>query len=182
MAVETEAKIKVAGLEVLRERLVQLGAKCEGEQLEVNVYFDTAEGQLLKSDRALRLRSIGEKNVLAYKGPAQKSKYKKRQEIQTAIEDEAALKSLLAELGFGQSLAFEKRRESWLLDKCRVELDSLPLLGEFVEVEGPSEAAIEQVLSKLELDKADPIATPYPILLQDHLARTGNSTREIRFG
>jgi hypothetical protein len=56
------------------------------------------------------------------------------------------------------------------------------LLGAFVEVEGPCEAAIGQVLCKLGLDKADLIATPYPILLQDHLEHTGNSSREIRFG
>jgi len=61
-------------------------------------------------------------------------------------------------------------------------LDSLPLLGAFVEVEGPCEVAIGQVLCKLGLDKADLIATPYPILLQDQLERTGNSSREIRFG
>ena len=182
MPVETEAKIQVADHESLRERLAQLGAKCEGERLEVNIYFDTTDGELLKNDRALRLRSIEEKNVLAYKGPAQKSKYKQRLEIQTAIADGQAVKRLLEELGFPQSLVFEKRRQSWLLDECRVELDSLPLLGAFVEVEGPCEAAIGQMLSKLGLDTADLIATPYPILLQHHLERTGNSSREIRFG
>jgi len=51
-----------------------------------------------------------------------------------------------------------------------------------VEVEGPCEAAIGQVLYKLGLDKPEPIATPYPILLRDHLKRTGSSSREIRFG
>ena len=182
MAVETEAKIQVADHEALRERLAQLGAKCQAERLEVNIYFDTAEGELLRNDRALRLRSIGEKNVLTYKGPARKGKYKQRLEIQTAIADGQAVERLLGELGFAQSLVFEKRRQSWLLDECRVELDSLPLLGAFVEVEGPCEAAIGQVLCKLGLDKADLIATPYPILLQDHLERTGNSSREIRFG
>ena len=181
MAVETEAKIKVTDHKVLRERLKELGAKCEGERLEVNIYFDTVEGELLRTDRALRLRSIGEKNVLAYKGPAQQSKYKQRQEIQIKVTDGDAVQSLLGELGFGQSLVFEKRRESWLGHDCRVELDSLPLLGLFVEVEGPCEAAIDQVLGRLGLEKADLIPTPYPILLQDYLEGTGNSSREIRF-
>ncbi len=181
MAIETEAKIQVSGHGAVRERLKELGAKCKGERLEVDIYFDTAGGELLESDRALRLRSVGEVNVLAYKGPIQKSKYKQRLEIQTIIGDEQAVKGLLAELGFSQSLLFEKRRESWLLDECQVELDSLVLLGEFVEVEGPSKAAIGEVLAKLGLDKADLIATPYPILLRDQLERTGNASREIRF-
>lgn len=181
MATETEAKIRVADHQALREQLTQLGAKCQTEQLEVDIYFDTAEGELLKGDRALRLRRVGDEQVLTYKGPPEQSKYKQRQEIQTSVADGDAIQSLLGELGFRKSLVFEKKRQRWLLDDCRVELDTLPLLGAFVEVEGPCEAAIGQVLSKLGLDKADLIAMPYPILLRDHLKRTGNSSREIRF-
>ncbi len=181
MATETEAKIRVADHQALREQLTQLGAKCQAERLEIDIFFDTAQGELLKGDRALRLRRVGDEQVLTYKGPPEQSKYKQRQEIQTSVADGDAVRSLLGELGFTQSLVFEKRRQSWLLDDCRVELDTLPLLGAFVEVEGPCEGAIGQVLSKLGLDKADLIATPYPILLRDHLKRTGNNSREIRF-
>ena len=181
MAIELEAKLQVNNHQVLRDRLKELRAKCQGEQLEINIYFDTTEGELLKGDRALRLRCVGEAMVLTYKGPPEHSKYKQRQEIQTSVADAEAVQSLLGELGFAQSLVFEKRRQSWLLDECRVELDSLPLLGDFVEVEGPSEAAIGQVLAKLGLEEADLIATPYPILLRAQLERTGNVSREIRF-
>lgn len=181
MATEIEAKIQVASHQTLQELLTQLGAKCQTQQLEVDIYFDTAEAELLKSDRALRLRCVDKENLLAYKGPPQQSKYKQRQEIQTSVADANAAQSLLGELGFTQSLVFEKKRQSWLLDDCRVELDQLPLLGTFVEVEGPCETAIEQVLRKLKLEQADLIATPYPILLRDHLERTGNTSREIRF-
>ena len=182
MATETEAKIQVVDHQALRERLTQLGAKCHPEQLEVDIYFDTAEAELLKSDRALRLRCVDKEYVLAYKGPPEQSKYKRCQEIQTSVADANAVQGLLGELGFTQSLILGKRRQSWLLDDCRVELDQLPLLGTFVEVEGPCETAIGQVLCKLQLDKADLIATPFPILLRDHRKRTGNSSREIRFG
>ena len=181
MATETEAKIQVADHQPLRERLTQLGATCQAQQLQVDIYFDTAQGELLKSDRALRLRYVDNENILAYKGPPEQSKYKRRQEIQTKVADSEAVQTLLGELGFTQSLLFEKRRQRWLLDNCRIELDQLPLLGTFVEVEGPCETAISQMLCKLQLDKADLIATPYPILLRDHLKRTGNSSREIRF-
>ena len=37
------------------------------------------------------------------------------------------------------------------LDTCRVELDEVPLLGTFVEIEGPTEAAIEAALERLGL-------------------------------
>jgi len=180
MALETEAKIRVADLKPLRARLAQLGARPQGEQLEVNIYFDTAEERLSKADKALRLRSAGKKNVLTYKGPQGQSRYKQRQEIQTTVDDPQATRDLLEQLGFCQSLLFEKRRESWLLNCCRIELDSLPLLGTFVEVEGPSEQDITRILEQLQLDKEDLIKTPYPTLLREYLRRTENPSRQIR--
>ena len=85
MAVEIEAKLQVNDHQVLRDRLKELRAKCQDEQLEINIYFDTAKGELLKGDRALRLRCVGEEKVLTYKGPPEQSKYKQRQEIQTSV-------------------------------------------------------------------------------------------------
>ena len=180
MAVEIEAKIKVSDHDGLRERLEKLGAVCQGEQLETNIYFDMADSQLRKGDRALRLRCVGGEYTLAYKGPAQPSKFKQREEIQTGVADGPALVKLLGEVGFEQSLVFEKRRESWVLDECCVELDVLPLLGTFVEVEGPSEAAIGKVVEKLGLAGADLVNGAYPILLREYLEQTGNCSREIR--
>ena len=180
MATETEAKIPVADHEPLRARLIQLGASAQGQQVHVDIYFDTAESHLLKTDRALRLRCTDKKNVLTYKGPQGQSLYKQRQEIQTTVNDPQALTALLEELGFSQSLLFEKRRESWLLNPCRIELDTLPLLGTFVEVEGPSEQNITQILKQLQLDKEALIKTPYPTLLQKHLQKTDNPSRRIR--
>ena len=43
---------------------------------------------------------------------------------------------------------------SWKLGGCTVELDELPHLGTFVEIEGPSEAAILKVRDQLQLDRA----------------------------
>ena len=181
MALETEAKIQVADHGVLRSLLVQLGAQPQGQQLEVNIYFDTADERLRQADTALRLRCTDKKNVLTYKGPQTKNRYKQRLEVQTTVAEAQAMQAILQQLGFRQSLLFEKRRDSWLLNNCRVELDELPLLGNFVEVEGPSEQDIDQVLGQLELDKEDLINKPYPTMLREHLERTGKAAAEIRF-
>ena len=180
MALETEAKIQVADHEAIRTQLITLGAHRQDEQLEVDTYFDTSENRLCNTNTALRLRRIGQKSVLTYKGPQEQSQYKKRQEIQVTVDNPQTMISLLKQLGFGQSLLFEKHRESWLLNQCRVELDTLPLLGTFVEVEGPSEQDITKTLEQLQLDKKNLIKTPYPTLLREHLQRTDNPNREIR--
>jgi adenylate cyclase class 2 len=179
MATETEAKFRIADHEPLRVRLTQLGAT-GGQQVHTDIYFDTAEDRLRKSDTALRLRCSGQTSVLTYKGPQQKGRYKQRQEIETHVADPQAIESLLKQLGFTQSLLLEKSRQSWLLDSCRVELDTLPLLGSFVEIEGPSEEDISRAIEQLRLGSGNSITTPYTTLIRAHLQKTGNPTREIR--
>ena len=51
--------------------------------------------------------------------------------------DDDAIDAAFAALGYSRVLSFEKRRESWKLGGCNVELDELPHLGTFVEIEGP---------------------------------------------
>ena len=68
MALETEAKIRLDDHEAVRARLEQSGAQRLGEALETNSYFDTAGENLLKADAGLRLRCVGRKSILSYKG------------------------------------------------------------------------------------------------------------------
>ena len=74
------------------------------------------------------------------------------------FEDAAAL---LGKLGFLPTLGFEKRRESWSLDGCLVELDELPHFGTFVEIEGDSESLVLAVRTKLALDAHPLVAKGY---------------------
>ena len=181
MAQEIEAKIQTNDHEGIRARLQEVGGQSLGEVLEVNSYFDTGEEKLFRADSGLRLRSAGQKCELCYKGPLQDGPYKQREEIQTTIGDARALELVLLRLGFKRALLYEKRRQSWKLGQCRVELDTVPLLGTFVEVEGPSEQAIATVLAELELAEAKSLKKSYPSLLREHLDQANNTTREIRF-
>lgn len=180
MALEIETKVKVDSLQPVRERLQQLGARRKGERLEVNIYFDTASGELLASDRGLRLRCLGQENFLTYKGPRQPGSYKQREEIQTQVQDAAATRAILEALNLRQTLLFEKRRESWQLEPCLVELDTVAILGCYVEVEGASEQEIAAALRQLHLDRIDPENRTYPVMLQEHLRKSANLCREIR--
>lgn len=181
MTQEIEAKIQTDNHQRVRARLEELGGQRLGEVLEVNRYFDTEGEGFLRADSGLRLRCTGKKCELCYKGPLQDSLYKQREEIQTTVGDAEALELVLLRLGLKRVLLYEKRRESWQLEDCRVELDTVPLLGTFVEVEGPSERAIGAVLAKLALVEAEPLKKTYPGLLREHLAQTNNVSREIRF-
>jgi adenylate cyclase, class 2 len=154
MPIEIEAKMKCDDLEVVRVALRAAGAVFVGRRFEVNVFFDTASGELKNKDVGVRVRSMRDEAgdtriVMTYKGPKSAGPIKAREEIEFGVDDLDAASIFLARLGFAQTLRFEKRRESWTLHGCDVELDELPVLGTFVEIEGASEdqiMAVRQIL------------------------------------
>jgi adenylate cyclase class 2 len=115
----------------------------------------------------LRLRrtrdatSGAETFTVTSKGPASAGSLKRRDELEFTVSDADAAARLFVRLGFQPDLSFEKRRETWELDGCHVELDELPRLGKFVEIEGPSEDVILRVRDKLGLTRAQLVRTSY---------------------
>lgn len=183
MATETEAKMKVDDLDAVRETLRSLRATRIGTRFEMNAFFDTAERSLKTKDQGLRLRSMIDESgaastVITFKGPAAASAVKSREEIEFGIESFDEASALLGKLGYAPTLAFEKRRESWELDDCLVELDELPHLGTFVEIEGASEAIVLAVRTRLGMDALPLISKGY-IRMIDDLVRSDPSLGPI---
>ncbi len=173
MSREIEAKLKVEDHDTVRQRLLAVGATCQGCVVETNRLFDTPDGRLRRGERGLRVRSCRRESgqapqpTLTYKGPPDASPYKSREEIQITLDDADAAAALLTALGFVEFIRFEKRRETWLLDDCHVELDEVPHLGLYVEIEGPDEAAIGGVQQRLDLDGCPHVRPSYVALLVD---------------
>lgn len=64
---------------------------------------------------------------------------------------------------------------------CSVQLDELPHLGSFVEIEGPAEEVIMKVREQLHLATRPLITASYIAMLITHLQEQGVSQREIMF-
>ena len=173
MCAEIEAKLKVDSLPEIERKLSGLGAEFLAEQLQTDYHFDDANTTLTKTDRCLRLRKQivgkGESFFLTYKGAKEKSNLKKRQEIEFEIKDTDSVRKLLSALGYEQSLVVEKKRHLWQLGDCEVALDQLPLLGDFVEIEGPDEEKISNAQDKLGLSDLSHIAKSYAGLMVQKL-------------
>jgi predicted adenylyl cyclase CyaB len=91
--------------------------------------------------------------------------FKSREELEVQVSDAETTARMLEQLGFVQILRYEKRRESWQLDPCRVELDEPPRIGLFVEIEGPDEDSIRQVQKKIGLGDAQHVKASYVAML-----------------
>lgn len=186
MGQEIEAKIKVESCDPTRERLRELNARCIYTILEVNRIFDTPDRDLFKKGCGLRIRTCrGEGAVpaasLTYKGPQRPGPFKSREELETTLGEPDNAVSILTALGYTPVITFEKRREEWELDGVVVELDEVPRLGCFVEIEGPDEAAVHCVQDRLQLGSRTPITDSYIALLINHARANNLSFDTIRF-
>jgi adenylate cyclase class 2 len=183
MNIEIEAKLKIDSLEQVAAKLAELGAEFEQEQLHTDCHFDDANRTLQRTDRCLRLRrqlvNKGERFFLTYKGAKEKSSFKKRQEIEIEIANGDSIRKLFSALGYEKVLVIEKRRRIWHLGDCVVALDQLPLIGNFVEIEGPDEQKIADVQRSLGLSHLPHIRKSYAALIRAKLRELGKEQREV---
>ena len=101
--------------------------------------------------------------------------------LEIAVSDKATAQLLLQAMGYRPYFSFDKRRESWRLGNWRIELDEVPLLGRFVEVETAGSREVELALAALGLDGLEPITRGYASLLHRHLRERGITSRRVRF-
>ncbi len=123
----------------------------------------------------------GQEHIITYKGPRQHGQLKSRDEVEVTVGNSEDAVQLLERLGYVRMLAFEKRRDSWRLGGCKVELDEVPHLGSFVEVEGPAEAAVLKVREQLGLAERPIIRSSYIALLMGYLQERGETRKIVTF-
>ena len=186
MAIEIEAKMRLENPTTMRERLAALGAQSHRQLRETNIFFDTGDGQLKSTDQGLRVRIEAEDagpttTYITHKGPRAHGKLKSRAETEAVVADAEAAGALLAALGYQAVVTFEKRRSCYEIDGCQVELDTLPYLGDFIEIEGPTEDEVMATRDKLGLADQPLIKASYIAMLQDHLNQQGIRENSIRF-
>lgn len=186
MNVEIEAKMRLTDRPAIERRLKELGAERAAELLEINTYFDTDQRQLKSSDQGLRVRieetADGQRQAtITHKGPRAHGRLKSRSETEVAIADANDAAQLLRALGYMPVLSFEKRRRRWRLDGVHVELDVLPYLGAFIEIEGPSDEAVLGVREKLGLNDTPLIRASYIAMLMSYIRENQLRTQSVRF-
>jgi predicted adenylyl cyclase CyaB len=183
MPLEIEVKLKVPSHGPIHRHLRALKAKHLGKVRETNIFFDFPKHSLRRKDSGLRVRLIASSwrktpvnALLTFKGPPQKTGLRPRNAFDLACTPHDQLIPLLESLGLYRIFSFEKDRDSWDLDRCRIELDTLPHFGTFLEIEGPSEKAVRNVQKKIGLESLTPESKSYSHMVSRHLAqRRGKS-------
>jgi len=160
---ETETKFRVADRAALEERLTALGAKCMGTESEVNLLFDDVTGSLRARGCALRVRTTENGALLTFKGKAEvASGIKSRIELESAVENPAAVAGILEALGYRPWFRYDKRRTTWRFgtpSQPVVVVDETPL-GLFAEIEG-EDGAVRALAKELGIPESAFISESY---------------------
>jgi len=133
---ERELKFGSVELPHVRERLLDLQAeRVAPAAFEDNWIFDR-DDELHRQDMMLRLRIDGHGAQIALKGPVSwEETMKVRSELQTRVDDEQQMQTILELLGYRVHRRYQKMREEWRLGAVTISLDHTPI-GDFVEFEG----------------------------------------------
>lgn len=173
--IEIEVKIKLSDPVLLRERLQRMGAELiHPRHFENNVLYDYRDRSLFHKNQALRLRTVNRKAKLTFKGPLRKSrKFKIREEFETSVQDEKAVRNILKSLGLIPVFTYEKYRTVYRKKKLKICLDETKA-GDFIELEGERNEIV-RLAEALGFQKSDFIKQDYIQLLK---AKTDENIRE----
>lgn len=143
MKLEVEQKYRIGDGAALRQKLIALGARFDAAVRQVDAYFNHPARDFAVTDEALRIRSIGERNFVTYKGPKLDRTVKTRRELEQPLVDGPTaaeqFTELLLALGFRASAKVTKERSAAALDwggvHYEVAWDEVAGLGTFLELE-----------------------------------------------
>lgn len=171
--VETEIKIRIEDADAGRAAIMRVGAMPATERLfEANMVYDTPDGQIRGRGQLLRLRQVGERCILTWKGPATNGKHKSREETEVLISDCDAFGRILVSLGYAPMFRYEKYRTEFTDPHSpgMITLDETPI-GCFLELEGTPEW-IDSTAERMGFTEHDYVTLSYGALYAQHRADT----------
>ncbi len=147
--IEREIKFWLPELLEIRKRLLKQGASLQtSRHLEKNFRLDTPDQKLTEQGHVLRLRQAVDV-TLTYKQPGESFEVRPEREVEVGDFEET--REILSLLGYDVIHIYEKYREIFNLNRCKVMLDEVPY-GCFIEIEGPDFETIQATTEQLRLN------------------------------
>lgn len=158
---EIEVKFHITDMPGLRQRILDLSARCTGRVFESNATYDDSAQSLKARGMLLRLRRTENGHTLTLKAPpsSDSTEYKVLTELESLVSEPDALHGILKVLGYRIRRRYEKWRETFTLGDVVFCLDSLPF-GDCLEIEGPG-PSIRSVAEDLGLNWSKRILINY---------------------
>ena len=188
--VEREVKLSFASADAARAAVASLGAKPRrARRLQDDRLLDMPDGRLRAARSTLRVRIESpatadagggrETASITFKGPPQPDVMKVREELETAVDDGAAMLAVLNAVGFTVIWRYQKYREEFERDGTVIAIDETPC-GTFVELEG-DEAGVTGLARALGRGVDDYITASYRGLWEEQCGAHGRPVDDMVF-
>ena len=171
MPYEVERKYQLSDAARLIARVRDLGGTFGQAELQVDTYYSHPCRDFAQTDEALRIRRVGDKAFMTYKGPKLDAESKTRREIELELvgDVKGVLEhaALLEALGFRTVAKVTKQRRTteivWQDHEVEIALDDVEAVGKFVELETAADdhrldaarCCIASLAEKLDLTRSE---------------------------
>ena len=157
---EIEVKFHLPDAKPVQDLILATGATHCGRVFETNIRFEDASNSLKKQGALLRLRK-NNRALLTFKSSLSRpdTQFKVHREIEVEVDDFDACHSILEGLGFHPEQAYEKWRETFVINNTELLIDTMPY-GMFLEIEG-EKSHIRNLANKLGLKWQERILLNY---------------------
>src|SRR5215468_3914127 len=185
---EIEVKLRFGDLAAFARAGISLEVET-ARHFEDNWLLDSPDSHLGDRSAILRVRSASGRGAITYKekadGLASVSRFKKRIEIETAIEDPESAVAIFERLGYRKWFRYQKYRTVYRAtlpdeSKLHVMYDETPL-GPFVELEGEEEV-IARAVELLGVTPEEYVLESYLAIQAEHCRRRGQPLGDMIFG
>jgi adenylate cyclase class 2 len=178
---EVEIKVAIGDRRAFTRLLKDAGFRVKTPRtLESNILYDFPDSRLRGRGELLRVRQYGKTWTLTYKAKGKDGgRHKRREEIETRVENGQGLELMLIRLGLSRNFAYDKYRTEWTDGRGDVVIDETPI-GTFAELEG-APRWIDTTAKKLGLGIAEYITSSYAELFFAWKQQSSSSAAEMTF-
>jgi len=177
---EIEVKFYVRDLATIESCLLSFDAHVTAPRTyEINLRFDTPNGDFKREGRVLRLRRDDAIRLTYKDGTEKKDGVLLRREIEFAVGDFDSAQKFIEALGYKIVLIYEKYRTTYEVNGTHIMLDEMPY-GNFVEIEGELDS-LKPIAGKLGLNWDAAVSASYAALFENVCKRCGFTFRDLSF-
>jgi adenylate cyclase class 2 len=133
-------------------KLISLGAKNKGEYFQRRYVYDFNP---VNRNKWIRLRTNGDTTTICIKEIKNRNAIGGTSEIEVEVGDFDTANEILESLGYHHRNYQENVRRSFTLNGVSIDIDSWPLIPDYVEVEGSSESEVLDTLKLLGISQKE---------------------------
>lgn len=151
MHIEYEVRILNVNKEEIKKKLEKLNAEFKWERIQKRYTYDFNP---VLSHKWIRLRTDGEQTTLAIKNVNTKE-IDGTEELEISVSDFENTNLILKELGYLPKAFQENKRCRYYLHNVEIDIDSWPMIPDYIEIEGQNEEEVYEIVKLLGYTKED---------------------------